>query len=242
MNLKLVLFLLFFGFSFCVGFSQQKIDVNLTSLNTGNSYKLIATNNEYCPVSVQISFKFQNMKASTEQKIFLIPANSKDFALTEISVIDPSKKSSWTYEYFYNYGDALQTTYDLNYSYALPFKKDSSVKIVQGYNGKFSHQNEKSLDFGLKIGEEVYAVREGIVVNAVSNNNKNCATKDCAKYNNYLLVYHSDGTFATYDHFKQNGIIVKKGDIISKNQLIGYSGNTGWSKGPHLHLSVFLQT
>jgi len=63
----------------------------------------------------------------------------------------------------------------------------------------------------------------------------------CKKYNNLIIIYHPDGTFAEYTHIKHNGSKVKIGDKVSKGQLIGYSGNVGWSSGPHLHLVIFNQ-
>ena len=50
-----------------------------------------------------------------------------------------------------------------------------------------------------------------------------------------------DGTFSEYSHLKKQGALVKVGDAIQKNQLIGYSGNVGWSTGAHLHLVIFKQ-
>lgn len=51
---------------------------------------------------------------------------------------------------------------------------------------------------------------------------------------------HSDGTFADYSHLKFQAAVVKKGEFIKKNQLLGYSGSTGFASGPHLHFAVFM--
>lgn len=41
-------------------------------------------------------------------------------------------------------------------------------------------------------------------------------------------------------NLKLNGAEVNIGENIKKGQFIGYSGDTGWTNGPHLHLSVYL--
>ena len=139
------------------------------------------------------------------------------------------------------WSEFYKTDYDKNYIYALPYPISNKFKIDQAYNGKLSHQNENSLDFTMPVGTNITAVRDGIIIKVVDENNKNCGTQACKKYNNFILIYHPDGTFAEYSHIKQNGSKVKVGEKVLKGQTIAYSGNTGWSTGPHLHLVIFQQ-
>jgi len=90
-----------------------------------------------------------------------------------------------------------------------------------------------------KIGTKLYAAREGIVVKTKSDSNKRGDTKEFAKYGNHITIEHNDNTFATYYHLKKNGVGVKVGQRVKRGQKIGYSGNTEFSRGPHLHFAVF---
>jgi murein DD-endopeptidase MepM/ murein hydrolase activator NlpD len=137
-------------------------------------------------------------------------------------------------------GDVTLKNYDKDYHYDLPFKKGKSFNIYQGYNGTFSHQNENSLDFTMPEGTEVIAAREGLVTDLVSTSNMGCPTRNCVDKANYITILHPDGTFAQYYHLKQNGVKVNIGDQVKKGDVIGLSGNTGWSKGPHLHFVCYL--
>lgn len=128
---------------------------------------------------------------------------------------------------------------DLNYQYSLPFRKGKYYRVSQGYNGRISHQNSHALDFDMMEGTEVLAAREGLVIGVQQGNNIGCADQLCAKFANYLYIFHPDGSVAEYYHFKQFGINVKLGDTVKKGDLLGFSGSTGWSNGPHLHFICY---
>lgn len=56
----------------------------------------------------------------------------------------------------------------------------------------------------------------------------------------YVEIEHENGVVSRYQHMKKGTIIVKKGEKVSKGQVIGYMGNTGMSTGAHLHLSILI--
>lgn len=220
--------------------AQDNLQLKLYRETGEKNYFIYADNNEFAPISLEFSYTATNMSSSLSNKsVIIIPAKSKKFLVTELTSIDPKKGTSFKYDVFYVFGDVNAKHSENDLAYYLPFEKNKKYLVYQGYNGNFSHQNANSIDFSLQIGNKVHAAREGKVVQVVTQNNQNCTTKNCAQFNNKIIILHTDGTFAEYVHLKQNGATVKIGDEISKGQLIGFSGNTGWSKGPHLHFSVF---
>lgn len=84
------------------------------------------------------------------------------------------------------------------------------------------------LDLAAPIGTEVYASADGVVDWANSGHN--------GGYGKLVKISHSFGFMTYYAHLDK--LAVSKGQFIKKGQLIAYSGNTGYSTGPHLHYEV----
>ena len=238
MKKNLLFLLLFFQ---TILFAQQTWDIKFYNEVINREIFIFSDNNEEMPMSARFNFKLKNLTSTlANDQIIVIPPKQKKILIAKLSEIKPKTSNSFSYTSSFNFGNALQESFDEDYIYALPFEKGKTQLIFQGYDGEFSHQNEFALDFNLKMGSEILAAREGLVVTVVNNHNKNCPDISCAKYNNKILIMHSDGTFADYSHLKYQGAVVKKGQHVKKDQLIGYSGSTGFASGPHLHFAVFI--
>ena len=121
--------------------------------------------------------------------------------------------------------------------YGLPFEATASHELLQGYNGKLGHagRNAFAYDFQMPIGTPVFAARAGKVI-FVEERKKDATRKPGDE--NYVVIQHSDGTYARYYHLTKKGVKVNVGDEVTQNQLIALSGDSGASAGPHLHFDV----
>ena len=149
------------------------------------------------------------------------------------------------YQFSLYYGNSFFKKYDTLYNYGLPFLKGKRYKVLQGQNSNFTHKGSFSkyaIDFKMKTGQKVCAIRDGLVVKVKEHFSKGGSNKKYRDFANLIIIAHKDGTFAQYVHLKKDGAIVKIGDTVKKGQVIGYSGNTGMSTEPHLHFAVYKPT
>jgi murein DD-endopeptidase MepM/ murein hydrolase activator NlpD len=82
-------------------------------------------------------------------------------------------------------------------------------------------------------GDPVYAMADG-VVQGIGDTDIAC---NAASFGKWILLDFDNNLAATYGHLSI--ISVKKGQRVQKGQMIGYSGNTGRSTAPHLHVSLY---
>jgi|GEM_PF-1216573 len=97
------------------------------------------------------------------------------------------------------------------------------ARVYDGGKGAWRH---KGLDLAAKENSQVRADNNGIVVSASS-------TK---AYGNIIILDHGAGIYSLFFHL--NKLFVKKGDNISKGDVIATVGNKGISTGPHLHWEI----
>ncbi len=133
-------------------------------------------------------------------------------------------------------------TADTSPIYSLPWAKGKKVLLIQAYDSKMSHRNEVALDFKMKQGTQICAARNGIVSSLREDSDKGGLKDEYLSLGNYIIIKHHDGTEAHYWHLQKDGVVVNIGDTVKTGQLIGLSGNTGYTAFPHLHFEVVNKT
>ncbi len=94
----------------------------------------------------------------------------------------------------------------------------------------FRHLFEHSgIDIAAKTGTPVKTTAPGIIA----------WTRTGSSYGNYIMVIHEGGFSSLYAHLSRFNVTPEQ--YVSRGQVIGYVGSTGFSTGPHLHFEIRLK-
>lgn len=99
--------------------------------------------------------------------------------------------------------------------------------VFRQYYNKNRGGNHAGVDLAAPAGTNVYAAKDGSVVKAEYS----------SSYGHVVYINHDDGYQTRYAHLL-NSPLVKAGTRVTQNQLLGQVGNSGASRGNHLHYEV----
>ncbi|AHH13762.1 peptidoglycan DD-metalloendopeptidase family protein [Borrelia hermsii] len=99
------------------------------------------------------------------------------------------------------------------------YRPDPFTKTISFHNG---------IDIANAANTPIFATKEGIVVTAGFS---------VGGYGKYIIISHNNGFQTLYAHL--GSFAVKVGQRVSRGQIIGRMGSTGYSTGNHLHFTIF---
>jgi len=112
---------------------------------------------------------------------------------------------------------------------AMPIASVAQLSSTYGWRRHPFHTEpsvHEGLDFAAPTGTPILAASGGVVRTAAYHGG----------FGNLIEIDHGDGLLTRYAHAKV--LLVKKGDLVTRGQLIARVGSTGLSTGPHLHFEV----
>ena len=107
-----------------------------------------------------------------------------------------------------------------NYNYITSYYGNREIPVAGATS------DHRAIDIGVYSGTPVYSCGDGYVVISSYNGARGY----------YVMIKHADNLYTLYQHL--SSYVVSQGQTVKRGQLIAYSGNSGISSGPHLHLEV----
>ena len=128
---------------------------------------------------------------------------------------------------------------DTSFVYHLPYEKNKSHLLVQGYFSNYTHKNRAALDFKMKSGTKICAARGGVVIRLKENGKRGGTDIRHRTDGNFVVIQHEDSSRTGYWHLRYNSVFVTVGDTVKQGDVIALSGKTGYTYFPHLHFIVW---
>lgn len=135
-------------------------------------------------------------------------------------------------------GTEIEEKDGIEYATGIP----SCTTISSPFTSNRILDGQEETHYGLDIGcvGHVISTTKGIVYakNNSCDNNGNTRNKCGGGLGNYVIIEHPGSIYIVYGHLFPDSIKVSVGDVVAQGQIIGYTGNSGRSTGPHLHFQI----
>lgn len=190
-----------------------------------------------------LSGKKQAVESTVQEKAAILAiTKSKEQAFKDLVKTKEEQKEQFEQELF-EYESQLNILIDKG-SYPKPkngillwpldnvFVTQKFGKTV-GAEKLYTSGSHNGIDFRATTGTKVKSALDGVVVGTGNTD----AFRGCYSFGKWVMVKHYNGLSTIYGHLSV--ISVANGAKVEAGDTLGYSGNTGYSTGPHLHVSVY---
>lgn len=226
--------------AFCSGVAAQDLSaVGVEARQDGPRHRLTATNRTHVPVEIAVALaSATNLAATLPLPLNVVVAAGQAREVTVLSAADPRQGYRFSYRFTTLPGDPAARP-DPAARYRLPFEDGRRFLVSQAPGGPVLTHNDAqtamAIDIVMPEGTPVLAARAGLVVDIFE---KSATRADLSGRGNFVRVFHDDGTWADYAHLSRTAPGLVPNGRVAAGDLLGLSGNTGQSSGPHLHFHV----
>lgn len=206
-----------------------------------NDPRYVFANHFHGPMQVRVEVpESENLKSDPPLPADFVLRANEERQLFDLGPRVPGR--NWSFRFSFSYVPGAPNARPDDTLYRLPFPERQSFPVSQGFRGEHTHNepgSQYAVDIVMPEGTPVLAARDGVVMEVERDFYKSGTDLEYhGARANHVRVLHSDGTMAVYAHLMLEGVEVHPGQAILAGDRIGYSGNTGYSTGPHLHFVV----
>ena len=221
--------------------AQEGYPFEVITQRAGSFHRVVARNDGPAPITAKIALDSDTAASDRTWPVTITVAPGQEIPLGKIFAARPGQEYSFRTSYSWRMGE-ISAPKSSGVSYRLPFADGLSFPIAQAFGGpQATHTTLDSfyaVDFTMPEGTLIVAARAGTVIEVKSHYREGRLDPALAAKANGVLIAHDDGTLGRYAHFMAGPPLVRPGQRVQSGSPIGYSGNTGYSGGPHLHFAV----
>ncbi len=210
---------------------------------SNNQLAFYAENFTFIPYTVSLEFiRLSNTTTFMEGDTYQTLVERGKKRLVTLRPTDSDNGIGFSYRFRYEKGD-VRAKADTNFVYLFPLLEGRQVRMkrmnsLDAVVGKAEKAYLTGIAFHTAEGDTIVAARRGRVTQIMDNSASTEENRSFSATDNYVEVYHADGTFATYKLFKNGGIFVEPGDEVIPGQPLGIVGGSNYQGGSHLRFMI----
>ena len=225
---------------------DDKYPFRINAYKSPQRARFVADNRSSAAITVSFGLDGSNFDSDKMLPVTFVVNPHSSYDIAQITPASRWEPLRFSLRYSFQPGDAFMPP-DQHARYLLPFRKGEPFLVVQSPDSKpgtgtlITHNNDHSryaFDFGVAEGTLVTAARDGVVIDVVDTFTVGRPDPSLSDKANFVGIMHADRSVAYYVHLAPGRVLVRPGQQVLAGAAIAYSGNTGYSFGPHLHFDV----
>lgn len=222
--------------------TEKEVVVNYERSPKGN-VTFYAETDSYIPYTISLTFSQLTNTTYHERVVHDAPIKRGKTRLLTLHPTTENSPIGFSYRYTYRKGNNRLET-DTNYVYLFPITecKVARATYMISLDKALEREDRKcvtGLGFFTTAGDTIFASRGGLVTEVVDNSASTSENTTFHATENYVEVFHKDGTFLRYKLFRNNCIFVSPGDNVIPGQPLGIIGGENYKQGSHLRFSIY---